>query len=148
MKKKFLPPTYFIVSLIIIFIFNFLIPTYEIIPNYYNYSGILLIIIGIVLNIWSDQLFKKSETTVKPFKKSNNLVIKGPYIISRNPMYLGFVIIALGLAIFFRDVLPFIIPLILFIILDNLFIKEEEEMLVNTFGKDYKDYKKKVGKWL
>jgi len=148
MKNKFLPTTYFIISLIIVCIFNFLIPTYEIIPNYYNYSGVLLIIIGIVLNIWSDQLFKKNKTTIKPFEESNKLVIKGPYVISRNPIYLGFVIIVLGLTIFFKDFLPLIIPLILFIILDNLFVKEEEKMLVNTFGKDYKNYQEKVGKWL
>lgn len=58
MKKKMLPPSYFMLHFILIFILHFLLPQKRLVPFPYNYLGIVLIIFGSWLNLWTDNLFK------------------------------------------------------------------------------------------
>jgi len=147
-KNKILPPTYFLICLVMTFILNFLLPGLKIIPVPYNFFGIPLIFLGITIAIWADHLFKRKKTTVKPFEKSSVLVTEGPFRFSRHPMYLGFVLILLGLALGLGNVIVFLSPIAIFIVFELLFIPYEEESLEKTFGKDYLEYKKRVRRWL
>ena len=54
-----MPPTYFFILLVILIIIHFVFPIKKIIPTPYSYLGILLILFGIILNLWTDSLFKK-----------------------------------------------------------------------------------------
>ena len=67
---------------------------------------------GIVLNIVADRAFKQRKTTVKPFQESASLVTSGVYRLSRHPMYLGFVLILLSMAIFAGSLTPMLVTLI------------------------------------
>ncbi len=60
-RNKILPPTWFLLSIVIMLALHFLLPVKKVIPSPYRYSGILLMIAGVLLNIWPDQLFKKSR---------------------------------------------------------------------------------------
>lgn len=146
--KKIYPPTYFLIYLITSFILNFLFPSLKIIPVPYNFLGIPLILLGITITIWADQLFKKRKTTVKPFEKSSFLVMKGPFRFSRHPMYLGFILILFGLALGLGNLVVFLTSIAMFVTFELLFIPHEEESLEEVFGKDYLEYKKKTRKWL
>jgi len=147
-NRKLLPPAYFQICLIFEIISHFLFPVAKIISKPLNYFGILMIFFGLGLNIWADSLFKKRKTTVKPFEKPSVLVTDGPFLISRHPMYLGFVLILLGLAIFLGSLTSFVSPIIMLFILSRLFIPEEEESLEQSFGKKYRKYKNRVRCWL
>ncbi len=148
MKKKILPPTYFLIFLVISIGLHFILPIKKFITSPYKYFGILLIGAGIWLNMHADSLFKNKHTTVKPFEKSGVLIEKGPFILSRNPMYLGMVIILLGASVLLGSITPFIAPVVFFIILDVVFIPEEEKSLEETFGQNFIEYKKHVRRWL
>ena len=148
MKTKILPPTYFFIFLFLLVGFHFVIPIKKIIYFPYSIVGVVLIIIGIVLNIWADGLFKKSRTTVKPYDMPRSLEIAGPFRISRHPMYLGMVAVLLGTAILFGSLITFLFPLLFAILMEILFISSEEKNLEKTFGKKYLDYKKKVRRWI
>jgi len=145
---RLLPPTYLYIYTAGAIVLHFLFPVAKIIPTPQNYFGVLLMIVGIVLNIWADSLFKKNETTVKPLEKPSSLITEGPFTLSRHPMYVGFVLFLLGLAILLGSVVAFIAPVVMFITLETVFISREEENLLESFGKEYLDYKKKVRRWL
>jgi protein-S-isoprenylcysteine O-methyltransferase Ste14 len=59
-----------------------------------------LILFGIIINLWTDSLFKKKQTTVKPHEMPNFFIDSGPFRLSRHPVYLGMMSILLGVAIF------------------------------------------------
>ena len=146
--KKILPPTYFLIYLIAAFLLNFLFPGLKIIPRPYNFLGIPLVILGIILTVWADQLFKKRKTTVKPFEKPSLFITEGPFRFSRHPMYLGFVMTLFGLAFGLGNVIAFLAPVAMFITFELLFIPQEEKSMEETFGQEYLEYKKRVRQWL
>jgi len=148
MKSEFLPPTYFWLSVLLSLGLHFIIPIKKIIGFPYRFFGIIFILFGIVLNLWSDSMFKKKKTTVKPYKNPTELATMGPFRISRHPMYLGIVAILLGEAIILGSLITFLFPMLFIIISEWLFIPFEEANLENVFGRKYRDYKKKVRRWI
>ena len=146
--KKILPPTYFIILLLLSIGLHFIFPIKKIIFPPYTYFGWMLIIFGAVLNIWTDSLFKRKETTVKPFEKPTDFIATGPFRISRHPMYLGMTAILLGVAILHGTLITFIFPLIFIFLSEKLFIPHEERNLEDVFGENYINYKNRVRRWL
>jgi len=143
-----MPPTYFIVLLFSSIGLHFLFPVMRLISLPYNYLGILIIIFGIILNLWTDSLFKKRQTTVKPHEMPNFFISSGPFRISRHPMYLGMILILLGVAVFLGSLISFVFPIIFVMIIEKLFIPMEEKNLEKKFGDKYIAYKKRVRKWI
>ena len=148
MKSKIEPPTYFIILLVFSIGLHFIFPIKKIIYVPWTYFGVILIIFGIVLNIWADALFKKSKTTVKPHEKPTSFEISGPFRISRHPMYLGMAAVLLGVAILHGTLITFLFPIIFVILMEIKFIPIEEKNLEKAFGKKYLDYKKRVRRWI
>jgi len=146
--KRILPPTYLLLSIATMVLLHFLLPVSKITPYPWNLLGVLLLIIGGSLNLIADAAFKREQTTVKPFEKSTALVVSGVFMISRHPMYLGMVIILLGIAMLMGTLTPLIVVLIFGILMEFIFIKTEERMLEEQFGETWVAYKKKVRKWV
>jgi protein-S-isoprenylcysteine O-methyltransferase Ste14 len=148
MKSKLRPDVYFILFLALSIILHFIFPIKKIIYPPYTYPGFLLIAFGAILNIWSDLLFKRRKTTVKPYENPIELEVSGPFRISRHPMYLGFMAILLGVAILHGTLITFVFPVLFVILMELMFIPFEEKSLERSFGKNYLDYKKKVRRWI
>jgi protein-S-isoprenylcysteine O-methyltransferase Ste14 len=146
--KKILPPTYFFFCLIIAIALHFLLPIKQIINSPYNWLGFLFLIIGGVLNIWADQIFKKSQTTIKPGEKPTTFIKTGPYKFSRNPMYLGVSSLLLGIGFILGSVTSFVGFILFIILIEVIFIPEEEKNLQAQFGEEYEAYKQKVRRWI
>jgi protein-S-isoprenylcysteine O-methyltransferase Ste14 len=146
--KKPLPPTYFIILLLLSIGLHFVFPIKKLIFPPYTYFGFALIVFGGVINIWADLLLKKKKTTVKPYENPTYLITSGPFRISRNPQYLGFTAILLGVVINHGTVITFTSPITFFILIELLFIPFEEKKLERTFGKEYLEYKNRVRRWL
>jgi protein-S-isoprenylcysteine O-methyltransferase Ste14 len=103
---------------------------------------------GATLNLLADSAFKKAQTTVKPFEKSTALITTGVFQISRHPMYLGMILILIGLAVFMGTITPLIIIFIFALLMEVVFVRIEERMLEQQFGSAWITYKNKVRKWL
>lgn len=146
-RKRILPPVYLLGSLITMFLLHFLLPAGEIAPYPWNLLGILPLLLGIALNLIADAAFKREQTTVKPFERSAALVVTGVFRISRHPMYLGMVLILLGVAILLGTVAPLFVVVIFGVLMELVFVRTEERMLEEQFGATWLDYKKKVRKW-
>ncbi|MCK4397276.1 isoprenylcysteine carboxylmethyltransferase family protein [candidate division WOR-3 bacterium] len=147
-KKRPLPPTYFMIYLILAIGLHFILPIMQLTNTPYRFIGIPLLVIGIWLNLWADGLFKRKNTTVKPFEKSYALILEGPFRFSRHPMYLGMVVGLLGVAIILGSLIAFLVPIAFFITMHIVFIRCEEKALEQVFGQEYLDYKKRVRCWL
>ena len=148
MERKIMPTTWFLGFLSLTILLNFVIGEKRMIPFPYNQLGWIPVTLGIVLNLWTDNLFKKHQTTVKPYLKPSYFIIKGPFCISRNPMYLCMLLILAGTAILLKSVV-LLLPSFLFIfVMEGFYIRKEELYLTEQFGKDFLKYKRKVRKWL
>ncbi len=144
---RIMPPTYFWIFLIITTAIHFVF-SIKIIYFPYTLLGILLILFGTIITIWTDLIFKKVKTAVKPHEKPKKLIMQGPFKISRHPMYLGMACFLLGLAIFLGDLISFIFPIIFVVIMETKFIPLEEKNMQKVFGKKYLEYRKKIRKWI
>ena len=148
MKPKLNPPNYFMLFVALAIILHFIFPIIKFIGPPYRYIGILLIIFGIVLNLAVWKTFRKLKTTIETYNLPDKLATSGFFKISRNPLYLGMVLILLGESVLLGSLISFLFPVLLFILLDKIAIPAEEENLEKKFGRKYRDYKNKVRRWI
>ena len=111
------------------------------IPNQ-NLVSILFLLIGLLILIIPVTKFIKSKTTIDPikFKKVNKLVTSGIYKYSRNPMYLGLLMIVMSSSIFCLNIYSVATPFIFYWWINRFQIKREEIFLTEKFGKEYLSY--------
>lgn len=146
--KKIYPPTHFYTYLIISIAFHFLLPIKQIIFTPYVFLGFVPAIAGALLNIWTDNLFKKLNTTVKPDQKPSVLIDYGPFKISRNPMYLGMALLLIGAGILMGSVTAFIGAIFFIVAMETFFIPDEEKIMRDAFDEKFENYKKNVRRWI
>lgn len=116
----------------------------------WHYLGLGLIGIAGLFDLWSLRLFFKAETTFNPLKpeRTQALVTKGLYRYTRNPMYVGLLVMLVGLAIFLGSISPFLILPVFMWIITTMQIIPEEMILQQKFGQMYQDYRQRVPRWL
>tara|TARA_B100000035_G_scaffold308228_1_gene312567 strand:+ start:657 stop:1100 length:444 start_codon:yes stop_codon:yes gene_type:complete len=119
------------------------------IPNQ-NLISFIIFLIGVIILINPIIKFIKSKTTIDPinFKKVNKLIISGIYKYSRNPMYLGLLMIVISNTIFFLNIFSIITPILFYFWINNFQIKREEIFLTEKFGKEYLLYMNKTRRWI
>jgi protein-S-isoprenylcysteine O-methyltransferase Ste14 len=146
--KKPLPPTYLFLALVLMLLLRFVLPLGYVIRFPWSLIGVIPLVIGIYLNLAADSLLKKHSTTVKPFEQSSALVTTGVYSRTRHPMYSGFFLILLGLALLMGSLSPFVVVVLFPLLMEALFIRTEERMLAEHFGDVWLTYKARVRRWL
>lgn len=112
--------------------------------------GCSLIALGITLDLVSIAGFLKAKTTVTPLtpEKASSLVTGGLYLITRNPMYLGLLLILTGFAVLRGSPFNAILLLAFVAYLNTFQIRPEEERLAEIFGAEYLSYKARVRRWV
>lgn len=147
MKKLIIPPVFVLISLISEITLYIFLPKLNLITFPYNLSGIVITFLGFIIMGKSRDLFKKHETTLD-IKESSSLIKEGIFLKTRNPMYCGMFLLLLGISICFRNLLSIMVPFLFLLSIQMIFIPKEEKMLLEKFGEDYLDYKKKVKRWI
>ncbi len=104
-------------------------------------AGFLITIIGEAIRLWGVS-WAGSETRTTGKVGGTYLIISGPFAYVRNPLYVGNILIYLGLGIMSYAMFPYLqfVALIFFVIQYHLIVKAEEEYLLDTFGEPYKKY--------
>jgi protein-S-isoprenylcysteine O-methyltransferase Ste14 len=110
--------------------------------------GIVLIALGFALAIRSVKMFRRAGTNVVPGEPATALVTAGPYRFTRNPIYIGFVLVYFGLSIVLTSMWVLLLLIPVLVILQRGVVKREEAYLERKFGEDYARYKKRVPRWL
>jgi len=114
----------------------------------WRWLGLIPMSAGILLAVWARLLFKKHQTTIKPGQVSNRLVTEGPFRFTRNPIYLGMVLVLAGAAILFGSLSPWLMLPIFIAVISRTVIPVEESMLREKFGAEYQQYQARVRRWL
>ena len=112
--------------------------------------SIITLSIGLIFIFSAVFQFIRTKTTVNPTKphKTTSLVITGTFKISRNPMYLGMLLIIISYSFYESSIISLIlIPFFIFFI-NKFQIEPEEFEMRKKFGKEYDDYCKKVDRWI
>ena len=112
--------------------------------------SIFILFVGILILLNPVLKFKKSKTTINPikFKKVKKLVTSGIYKYSRNPMYLGLLMIVISSTIFYLNIYSILTPLFFYLWINRFQIKREEIFLTEKFGKEYLSYKNTTRRWI
>ena len=111
--------------------------------------------IGVVLALLGDVIFVISVLTMRDSWRAGvsetdktELVTNGIYKISRNPAFLGFDLVYIGILLMFFNWILFAVSIFAMIMFHLQIVNVEEDFLVVAFGNEYLDYKKKVNRYL
>lgn len=113
-----------------------------------RYVAFVLIVGGVIIDGAAVGAFRVLGTRPEPWKPSTALATGGLYRFSRNPMYVGFLLIYVGFAVAMNS--AFIAALILpcLIVVEVFVIRREERYLATRFSADYEAYRSKVRRWI
>ena len=150
MILKYPPILQILVSLAIAWALQRSLPQFSVDVPFAEWIGVALGVIGVLITSVAVGIFAKNKTTINPVQpeQASRLVTDGLYRVTRNPMYLGLLLLVTGVVIWFEN-LAGIASIVLFIVTMTLFqIKPEEQVIEEKFGADYLAYKKQVRRWI
>ena len=150
MKLLIPPPILTLMSAILMLIISKYFNKANFSLNQHNQFALFFLIVALIIIVISIAKFIKIKTTISPLKpnKTSILVDSGIYKHTRNPMYLGLLLILFSLFLYLKNFLSFLVlPLFVIYITKNQ-ILPEEKVLENLFGEQYKKYKNKVRRWI
>jgi protein-S-isoprenylcysteine O-methyltransferase Ste14 len=112
------------------------------------FGGLALIVVGVLLAFSGLGIFRAARTTTIPFETASTLVTWGPYRFTRNPMYLGLMLVYVGVAGVQAQVWPLIVLPWLAHYIHGTVIPIEEARLRDVFGASYHQYCEQVRRWI
>ncbi len=156
MKKKdgpgvYLPPP---LVYVLIFLFSILVQKQFPLPSAFfatNTSfvlGIIFVIAGVCIVLPALLKFFRTKNTLIPFLPANSLQTSGIYAISRNPMYLGLLILYIGIGFLQGNFYTMMLIPLVILAINFLVIIKEEKYLIRAFGNDFLEYAKNVRRWI
>ena len=114
-----------------------------------TWVGIVLATLGLAISFWAFLLFRRAGTQINPTSETNNrLVVRGPFRITRNPMYLGLVLLTFGIAFWVGSLPMFAVPFIVFATTNWVHIPFEEAKMRRQFGAAFDNYTNQVRRWI
>ena len=146
--NKLMPTTWLLISLLVMLALRLILPRPQMIPVPWNLLGLLPVAFGIWINLAADRAIRLANTTVKPFEESSALITDGVYGFTRNPMYVGFAGILMGVAVLLDAWIPVVVVIAFIGMMQVVFIKPEEQSLERSFGKTWEKYRRSVRRWL
>jgi protein-S-isoprenylcysteine O-methyltransferase Ste14 len=112
-------------------------------------AGIAIAVLGFAVSVSAALLFRSEGTELNPTSETNKtLVIRGPYRYTRNPMYLGLVILTFGIALIVGSLPMFAVPVLIFATANWVHIPFEEAKMRRQFGSTYDDFTLRVRRWI
>jgi len=144
---KILPPPVFLLCLITSTALHFYWPLLVLLEAPYTYSGLVPVCLGALLLAAGSSRFLKIGTNLNTFIRPDTLVTSGPFRITRNPMYLGFLLVLIGNWLLWGTATAIVGPLLFFCAAQFIYIPFEENKCKATFGEDYLVYKNRVRRW-
>jgi len=116
--------------------------------GFLRYLGVISVLIGITILFWCLwEFIRKGKGTPAPYDPPKKLVVSGLYKLTRNPMYVGVILVLFGEALFFESALLLLYAGLMFLIFHIWVIITEEPYLRSTFGESYKRYCESVPQW-
>jgi protein-S-isoprenylcysteine O-methyltransferase Ste14 len=123
-------------------------PQNTVLHVHYKLIGSMCIMGGFIVMICGWLPFRKAKTAICPTVRPTALVTAGAFKISRNPIYLGMLMMLMGSSFLMGTIPSLFAPIAFFLIIDKVFIPYEEEKMIEAFGAEYSDYVQKTRRWI
>ena len=152
MTTKIPPPIVAIVTALLIWVIAMVDPIglFNLPIGMQVWGSVMIALTGIATMLTGVFAFRKSETTINPLKpeQASSLVLTGIYQKTRNPMYLGMLLILSAWAIFLGSTIAFMWLPLFVLFMTKFQILPEEMALQKLFGQAYSDYLLSVRRWI
>ena len=141
------PPIVFLSAILVGIALNLAWPL-RFVPSTLGLLGPVVTLCAVLLFVLSRREFRAAGTPVRGTKRTTTIVRTGPYRFTRNPIYLSFILLLLGLAVWLDNLWLFLtlVPATTFIVV--VVILREERFLERNFHGQYASYKATVRRWL
>lgn len=118
-------------------------------PRFSNpLAGLFCVVSGFGVMIWAWALFQAQRTAICPTSRATALIQTGPYRFTRNPMYLGILLMLCGAGFLLSSIVSFFAPVAFFLTMNVVFIPFEEQTMNSIFGEAYNAYRSSVRRWI
>lgn len=147
-RRLALPPLLLLAALALMALLQLLLPLPQLVPSLWRTLGAVPAAAGVGLVLWSGTLLSRAGTAIHPLARSSFLLHSGPYRFSRNPIYLGMVLVLAGAATALGSATPWLIIPPFVVLIARRVIAGEERKLTAEFGAEYLAYCIQVRRWL
>lgn len=130
------------------FVLRWLIPIPVSVPGFLQAIGFLLVVLGFLLGIGASLEFRRARARSNAHGVKAPLVRSGIYRFTRNPIYLGFLLMLIGMPLNSGSYWGIVLAPVMVILFNRLVIGPEEKALVQRFGNEYTSYTARVRRWL
>jgi protein-S-isoprenylcysteine O-methyltransferase Ste14 len=141
------PPLLFAGPWLVGFLLDLIVPLPRL-PLALRLVGLPLMAAGVALLAWFLRTMRRAGTPVDPREAPTALVQAGPFRYTRNPAYSGWTLLYLGVALLAGSRWALILLPAVLVAVDWGVIRREERYLQDRFGADYREYRRRVRRWL
>ena len=145
---RFPPPFLYVGVLLLGLLLQWVVPVNPLPRTFSRTMAVVLLLPGLGLVFWSIWLFLRARTSPLPMRPTTAIVRTGPYRWTRNPMYLGMLLIYIGFALLFDIFWALVLIPLVTTLVARLVIHREERYLQATFGEEYRRYQTQVRRWI
>jgi protein-S-isoprenylcysteine O-methyltransferase Ste14 len=142
------PPVVALMFIVIAYFLGRFVPIPYVAPVAVQYFGLFLTFIGFLLGVGALIEFRKAHTTLDPHGSVKQVVTSGIYRFTRNPIYLGFLLMVIGLPLNSGLIWGIVMAPLYIMTMTRLVIEREEAYLEKKFKAQYTSYKSRVRRWL
>ncbi|MXN65603.1 isoprenylcysteine carboxylmethyltransferase family protein [Stappia sp. GBMRC 2046] len=146
--KWLIPPVLVAILLAMMVAVARFLPFGPLVPPPAHWAGLLVLFVGIGLLAAGSRRFFRVGTEINTFREPKILVTEGVFAYSRNPMYLGFLVLLIGAAILINSPLNLVLVVAFFLVANSWYIPFEEANARRVFGRAYVEYCSRVRRWL
>ena len=112
------------------------------------WAGVVPLAAAAALAVLAEWRFWRVRTPILPNRNPRSLVTSGVFAVSRNPMYLALTLALAGLWLLLGSATPGVMVPAFVVIVDRLFVRREERRLEAVFGQAFRDYRRRVRRWI
>jgi protein-S-isoprenylcysteine O-methyltransferase Ste14 len=145
---KIQPPVLTLIHVALAFLLTWLFPLPWMVPPILQTGGLFLVVIGLLIGVAALIAFRGARTTANRYGSVSRLVTYSIYRFTRNPVYLGFVLMLIGVPLNAGSYWGIILASAMVFLFNRLVIEQEEEYLLHKFGDEYRSYRSKVRRWI
>ncbi len=142
------PPHYLLALLSLAAVLQFILQPAQLIPYPYNWLGVPVFAAGFFIMTTGYKNFVKKDTPIRHSETPKALVTEGLFQYTRNPMYVGIELFLAGIGLLINTWPFLLVPVVMFFILQYVFIPWEEKLMEDLFKDEYRAYRQKVRRWL
>jgi protein-S-isoprenylcysteine O-methyltransferase Ste14 len=145
---KIHPPILVVIHIVVAYVLGQLIPLPFAVSPLVENIGFAFVVMGFLLGVGALLEFRRAHTTLDPHGNVSEIVTGGIYRFSRNPIYLGFALMILGIPLNSGIYWGVVLVPVFILFCTQLVIRHEEAYLEKKFGDFYTSYKSRVRRWL